>query len=371
MTESGTEGISGDVAYGKIRSAIEVSIRLGAIALLVGWCLMIIAPFLGIVVWAIIISIGAEGPYEKLCSLLGNRRALASTLAVGLALMLLIVPAVMLSETLITGAQDFAHDISDGTFHVPPPDPKVADWPIVGERIHEAWTLASENLRAALTKFGPQLQAVSRWLLGAAGSVGAGLLQLIASLLIAGVMLAKTEGRRKAVLRFAIRMAGEERGPELADLTNATVRSVVQGILGVALIQSVLAGLGFAIADIPGAGLWALLVLVAAVVQLPVFLVLLPPVIWAFSALSGGAATMLAVWCLFVALVDNVLKPLLFGRGVEVPMLVIFMGAIGGMITMGIVGLFLGAVVLALGFALFTAWLSAPEVEGDAEAGAS
>ena len=367
MSES-VESVDGDGVV-RVRPAIEVSIRLGAIALLVGWCLLIVAPFLGIVAWAAIIAIAADGPFEKLCRVMGDRRGLASVLAVVGALLLLIVPAVMLSETLISGAQNFAEQLNSGKVHVPPPDPSVADWPIVGDRVYEVWNLASSNLAALLDRAGPQLQTVSRGLLQAAGSAGAGMLQMIGSILIAGFMLARSEGRRKAVVRFATRMAGEERGAELAELTNATIRSVVNGILGVALVQAMLAGLGFVVADVPGAGLWALLVLVAAVVQLPVVLVLVPPVAIAFSSLSGVALGLLIVWCLFVALIDNVLKPLLFGRGVEVPSLVIFMGAIGGMLTMGIIGLFLGAVVLALGFALFTAWLSASE--GGAEASAS
>ena len=157
---------------------------------------------------------------------------------------------------------------------------------------------------------------------------------------------------------LASRLAGEERGRALANLANATVQSVVQGILGVALIQAVLAGIGLSIAGIPGAGLFALLVLVAAVVQLPVALVLIPAIVIAFSSMSAVGAGVLTAWCLFIGLLDNVLKPMLFGRGVDVPMIVIFLGAIGGMLSMGIIGLFLGAVVLALGYELFRAWLT-------------
>lgn len=348
-----------------LRTAIEISIRLGAITILVAACLMIIAPFLSIVVWALIIAIAADGPHEKLSSMFGGRRNLAAAFGVTVSLIILIVPTVQLSGTLISGAQEFAQQISEGSVHVPPPGESVKSWPIVGPRIYESWHLASVNLGEALRHAGPQLEAVSRWLLQAAGNAGAGVLQMVGALLIAGVMLARGEERRRSIDRFAIRMAGEDRGPRLAELANGTVRSVVQGILGVAFLQAVLAGIGFMLADVPAAGLWALLVLVAAVVQVPVVLVMVPPILFAFSSIGGLTAVVLAVWSIAVALLDNVLKPLLFGRGVEVPSLVIFLGAIGGMLTMGIVGLFLGAVVLALGFALFQAWLSEPE-EGDA-----
>jgi predicted PurR-regulated permease PerM len=343
------------------RNAIEIFIRLGMIILILGWCLQIVAPFVSIVVWALIIAIAMDSPFDRLCARCGGRRSLAATLVVVLAMIAFAVPTVMLSETLVSGAHAFARDLAEGNVKVPAPAASVREWPIVGERVFESWQLASQNLGEAVVRLRPQLEAISRWLLHAAGSAGAGILQLFASLVIAGVMLARSEGRQKAILRFASRLAGEVRGPEFARLTNATVQSVVQGILGVALIQTTLAGLGFMVAGIPAAGLWALLVLVAAVVQLPVALVMLPPIFLAFSSMGTVAAVAFSVWCLAVSLIDNVLKPILFGRGVEVPMLVIFLGAIGGMLSMGIVGLFLGAVVLALGYELFRAWLEMPE----------
>ena len=170
-----------------VRSAIEISIRLGAISLLVVWCLMIIAPFLGIVVWALIIAIASDGGFERLCSGLGGRRVLAACLAVTAVLMLMLMPAVLLSETLVSGAQEFAHELSDGTIHVPPPDSRVAEIPIVGDRLFALWQRASSDLAETLGRLAPQLRAVSSWLLKAAGSAGAGILQLVGSILIAGV----------------------------------------------------------------------------------------------------------------------------------------------------------------------------------------
>lgn len=340
-----------------VRNVVEISIRLGAIALLVGWCLLIMAPFLGIVVWALIIAIASDEPFEWFSAHMGGRRGLAAFAGIAGLLVMLFIPAVVLSETLISGAQDFAHALREGTVHIPPPDARVQDWPIVGHRAYGAWVAASENLGQSLQGFSPQLQASSRWLLGRAGNVGAGILQLVGSLLIAGVLLTHADTRRSLMNRLGLRLAGAERGAGLVELTNSTIRSVVQGIVGVALMQALLAGVGFGVASIPAAGLWALLVLVAAVVQLPIFLVMIVPVMLGFGTLSMGGAIALAVWCALVGLVDNVLKPILFGRGIETPSLVIFMGAIGGMLTMGIVGLFLGAAVLALGFEIFMAWL--------------
>ncbi|HEB90117.1 MAG TPA: AI-2E family transporter, partial [Deltaproteobacteria bacterium] len=356
VTSLGSRGPDSEATASAVRTAVEIAIRLGAIALLVGWCLLIVAPFLGIVVWALIIAIAFETPFERLCLWFGGRRVMTATLCIGVVLLFLFVPVAMLSETLISGAQRYAVELADGRLRVPPPDESVKSLPILGEWIHDGWLGASENLAETLARLAPQLKTISRWLLKAAGGVGAGLLQMIGSLLIAGVMLVRNEARNRAIERFALRMAGRVRGPELATLATATVRSVVQGILGVAALQSLLAGAGFLVAGIPGAGLWAALVLIVAVVQLPVFLAMLPPVLIAFSTIGGFGAWVLLAWCAAIGLIDNVLKPILFGRGVEVPTLVIFMGAIGGMLTMGIIGLFLGAVVLALGFELFMAW---------------
>ena len=369
MTSLGSRGPDSEATASAVRTAVEIAIRLGAIALLVGWCLLIVAPFLGIVVWALIIAIAFETPFERLCLWFGGRRVMTATLCIGVVLLFLFVPVAMLSETLISGAQRYAVELADGRLRVPPPDESVKSLPILGEWIHDGWLGASENLAETLARLAPQLKTISRWLLKAAGGVGAGLLQMIGSLLIAGVMLVRNEARNRAIERFALRMAGRVRGPELATLATATVRSVVQGILGVAALQSLLAGAGFLVAGIPGAGLWAALVLIVAVVQLPVFLAMLPPVLIAFSTIGGFGAWVLLAWCAAIGLIDNVLKPILFGRGVEVPTLVIFMGAIGGMLTMGIIGLFLGAVVLALGFELFMAWLAVPEavVTGETE----
>ncbi|MEZ4332760.1 MAG: AI-2E family transporter [Myxococcota bacterium] len=349
-----------------IRSAVEVAIRLGAIALLVGWCLVIIAPFLGVVAWALIIAIGVEEAFEAIARRLGGRRLLTAILVVGLGLSLVFGPAVYLSDALVHGAQALAQDVKSGELAVPPPDPRIRDLPVVGPLVFDGWQRASENLGETLGRMRPQLRTVSSWLVKTAGSVGAGILELVGSIVIAGVMLVRSELRREAIARFALRMAGPERGPELAALATTTVRSVVQGILGVAALQSFLAGTAFVIAGIPGAGLWALLVLVVAVVQAPVALAMAIPVVIGFSTLSTPGAVALAVWCALVGLVDNVLKPILFARGARVPSLVIFMGALGGMLTMGILGLFLGSVVLALGFELFMAWLN----EGVATAGA-
>jgi predicted PurR-regulated permease PerM len=341
-----------------LHDVVEIAIRLGMLALLVGWCLRIVAPFAGIVIWGLIITIASEGLFERLRRLLAGRSGIAATVFVVLSLCVVFVPMILLSETLVTGAQRFAQEVRSGRLSLPAPSAEVAEWPLVGPRLYASWELARTNLEEVLTRLGPQLRAVSGWLLHAAGQAGVGILELVASLVIAGLMLARIESTRATLQRFAVRLAGLDRGRELVEIGRTTIKGVVQGIIGVALIQALLAGLAFSIADIPAAGVWSLLVLVFAIVQIPVTLAVLPPIALAFSMLSTPFAIAFTVWCVVVALLDNVLKPLLFGRGAQVPTLVVFLGAIGGMLAMGIVGLFLGAVVLAVGYQLLNAWLA-------------
>jgi len=194
------------------------------------------------------------------------------------------------------------------------------------------------------------------------------------AIVIAGVFMAHSGGGHEAVQRVATRLIGEH-GGEIADLAESTIRSVARGILGVALIQALLAGIGFFVAGVPAAGLWALLCLLLSVAQIGVLPILLPIIIYLFNTADLAVAIGFLIWSIPVALVDNILKPLLLGRGLKTPMIVIFMGAIGGFLTSGIIGLFIGAVVLALGWELLLAWLYPDprpgEVAKDADAQAA
>jgi len=270
--------------------------------------------------------------------------------------LLLTVPSVMITTSLVESASELATKLNEGHIKVPPPPASVAEWPFVGDRIHSFWSTASHNVEAAIDQSGPVVKAVGRRLLETSAAAGFGVLMFALSIGIAGALLSYADQIKPAIRRVAKRIV-PERGDELVDLTRATIESVTLGILGVALIQGVLSGIGLLAAGVPAAGLWALLVLLMAVVQLPTVLLLGPIIVYVFSTSSTVVAVLFAIWTLAVAFSDNILKPLLLGRRVEVPTLVIFMGAIGGFILEGIIGLFAGAVVLAVGFTLFKTWL--------------
>lgn len=342
----------------------EASIRIGLVALLVFWCFNVVRPFLQPMLWGIILAIAVQPAHLALCRLLGGRRRLAAAVLVVGSLLLLSVPSVLITTSLVESVAGLAGRLHAGELAIPPPPPSVAEWPVVGDPLHALWDAASENLEAALTEARPLLRTAGQWILTGSASAGFGIVMFALAIVIAGVLLSYGERAPDAARRIARRLT-PERGDELVALTRNTVRSVTLGILGVALIQAVLAGIGCLFFGVPAAGLWALLVLLLAVVQIPTVLVLGPLVVYGFATSSTGMAVAFAVWSLVVGFSDNILKPLLLGRGVEVPMLVIFLGAIGGFILEGIIGLFAGAVVLAVGFTLFRAWLEeAPESQG-------
>jgi predicted PurR-regulated permease PerM len=336
--------------------ALEATIRIGLVVLLLYWCFKIGQPFIQIIVWGIIMAVAIHPGYDRLKSALGGRGRLAATLITLLALIVLLVPTYMLSGSLIDTAQEVSAQLDKGTLSVPPPSENVRSWPVIGEPLYQFWSLASNNLGAALSKFTPQLKKFGMPLLSATAGVGVGILKFVVSIIITGVLLANDTGGGRAARAIATRLAGE-RGTMAVELAVATVRSVTLGILGVALIQTFLASVGFLVVGVPGAGLWALLVLILAIVQLPTILVLGPIIVYVFSTSSTVTAVVFAIWSILVGISDAFLKPLLMGRGVDVPMLVIFIGAIGGFMTSGIIGLFIGAIILALGYKLFLLWL--------------
>ena len=343
----------------------NVVIRVGALAVLAFWCFRILQPFFVPVIWGIIIAVAIYPLYHILVGFLRGRQALAATLVTAVLLAVLLVPTIMLTTLLVENAASLAQHVRKDHIAIPPPPASVKDWPLIGEYVTDMWNLAAHNLADALKLIQPQLKAVGAWMLGMATSGGLGLIMFVFAFAIAGILLRYSEGASKVAHSLSGRLAGA-RGDEFAKLTGATIRSVAQGVLGVAMIQTLLAGLGFMVVGLPGAGIWAFLCLIAATVQIGVGPIVIPAVIYVFMTGDTTTAVIFLVWNALVLVLDNVLKPILLGRGVDVPMAVIFLGAIGGLLWSGIVGLFVGAIVLTLGYKLFEAWLATePEPQPD------
>jgi predicted PurR-regulated permease PerM len=336
--------------------AIDIAIRIGVLALLIAWCFQILRPFITLVIWGTIIAISFYPVCLRLSDLLGNRIKTAASIMTVITLLLIILPSIKMVGSLVDGMTYLNAQIHRGEIKVPPPPDHIDTWPVIGKLLKSRWHEASVNLKATLTRYAPQLKAISLRLLELAMSTTMGLLQFTLSIIIAGVLMANAKGGGTLVRELFVSLAGE-RGSDFADISTITIRNVVKGILGVAIIQGFSAGMGFMVAGVPGAGLWAFLCLFLAIIQIGIAPVAIPVIIYMFYSADTLTAGLLMVWLILVMLSDNFLKPILLGRGAPVPMLVIFLGSIGGFISMGFIGLFIGAVILSLGFKLFREWL--------------
>lgn len=333
---------------------MTVTLKLGFMALLIILSYLILKPFFIMVLWGVIIAVGIYPVYQKFSAILGNRKKLASILITLTALAIIILPSILLLESTIKSVQFIAHEYEAGSLVIAAPDPRVADWPLVGGTIYETWDLASTNLTAAIKTLEPQIREYGPQIISTVAGLGGTVLISIISIIIAGVLLLHAESSSDFARRIFDLLTGRD-GEEFSGLAAKTIRSVVQGVMGIAVIQSIATGIVMLVFGIPAAGLWALLVLVLAIIQLPPILILLPVSIYGFSIMDTTMAVILLIMCIMISLVDNVLKPLFLGRGVDVPMLIILLGAIGGMIAFGILGLFVGSVILALAYKVLQA----------------
>jgi predicted PurR-regulated permease PerM len=280
----------------------------------------------------------------------------------------IVLPLVVASSSLFESAADLSEQFEDGTVGVPPPPSRVQDWPVVGTRIHEFWLQASTNLESFVERYHDQMKGVVGTMVSAVANAGAQVLQFIFSVLIAAILLANAEACKAGLGLLSKRIFGEPRGEEFNQIAAQTVRSVATGVLGVAFVQAILAGVGMMIAGVPWVGVWSLAILLLAIMQLPPLFILLPVALWVLgSADNQIVAWGFLVWAILVSFSDAVLKPMFLGRGVDIPMIVILLGAIGGMIAGGIMGLFVGAVILALAYRLLEEWLKDTAEESEAQ----
>jgi len=341
----------------------DLWIRVGVIALVVFLCLRVVAPFQGLLLWALILAVALYPLHLRLARRLDNRQGIAATLLVLVGLLLIGGPTVMLGTSFASQVHDTLHTVENHGIHLRPPPASVAEWPLIGEKVHAVWAAAVDNTAAFLQEIQPQIRSFSKFILAFVANTAIGLLAFLGSLILSGVMMAYGASGSRSMQRIMVRLTGPDKGPRLHRLATATIRSVATGVIGVALIQALLLGIGFVIADVPASGVLALIVLLLGIAQLPATLVTVPVIVYLWWA--GDASTAMnivyTVYLVVAGLADNVLKPMLLGRGVDAPMPVILLGALGGMVTGGIIGLFVGAVLLAVGYELFMEWVGEAE----------
>lgn len=337
--------------------SVESAIRIGLIFLLLVVSFLIFKPFLVLIVWGMIIAVAFYPLHLRFTKLLKGKSKASALILTLFLLALLIIPATLFIGAVFDNASDLSNKILSGTLSIPPPPQRVSDWPLIGEPLYDLWQSSSNSLEKTIEKYGDQIHQFGVLLFGSIGGVLGGVLVFVLSIIVAGIFLVNSEGSYSFAVKLSEKLMGQ-RGKLLVDNSKATIQSVVKGVIGVALIQSILVGIGFWAAGIPAASLLTIIVFIFALMQLPPIIIVVPVIVYVFSVESTTVAIIFTIYELIAGASDNILKPILLGRGLEIPMMVILLGAIGGMILMGMIGLFIGSVILALAYQLFLEWLN-------------
>lgn len=349
-------------AFKSRNELLDVLIRAGLIVVLIMFCYEIFKPFLSLVLWSVILAVTLYPLNQLLAAKLGNRPGWAAIILVTLGLACLMVPLSLLGASVVESVETGMQSFEAGQIEIPAPPASVEDWPLIGDPLYQVWLHASQDLSWAFHGLMPHLKEWSRVALHQAAGIGAGIVIFVIALIIAGLIMTHGASGQRFAIAVATRVSSPVRGPQIANLCTATIRAVAQGVVGIAFIQMLLIGVGLVVMGIPAAGIIALLVLLLGIMQLPVLVISIPVVIYAFAHYGVNAGTIaFAVWTLLSGLSDNILKPLLLGRGVAVPMPIILIGALGGMVSNGIIGLFIGPVILAVGYQMFMGWVHQAE----------
>ena len=335
---------------------IELTIRIGVLGLLLYWSYVLIRPFITIAIWSVVLTVALYPVYEWLVRCVGGRRRLAAVLLITLIFLIVIGPAAWLVSDVIDGIRTVAGRFDASDLELPPPPEMIRGWPIIGEPIFQFWDLASANLREAIAKIAPHLKPIGNTLLHSAAEAGTGAIKFVLAIIVAAFLFPAAPLLVDAVIGISRRLASG-RGEEFARLAGATIRAVSRGVIAISALQAFLAAVGLSFAGIPGTGLITAAVLILGIVQIGPSIVLIPVIIWSWTALETTTALLFTAYMIPVNLLDNILRPLVMGRGLTTPTLVILIGVIGGTVSYGITGLFLGPIILAVIWELAVAWV--------------
>jgi predicted PurR-regulated permease PerM len=334
---------------------IDVAIRIGLLGLLLYWSLKVIGPFLTVALWSAILTVALYPVFDWLAVRLGSRR-LAAALITVLCLVIVIGPVTWLGFGLIGSVDFIIRGFDSHVFSIPLPAESVKSWPLIGELVHRLWTVAATDVKTILLEVAPTLKPLGSKLIDIAGTVVFGLLEFVAAIIIAGFLYSPGP-QLAASLRALLQRIFGHRSDEMLKLAGSTIRNVSRGVVGIALVQSFLAGLGFLAAGIPAAGFFSFVALVLGIIQIGPTVLFIPIVAWSWTALETTNALIFTAYMIAVGLMDNVLRPFVMARGLSTPMPIIFIGVIGGTLAYGISGLFIGPIVLSVMWALLVAWV--------------
>ncbi len=336
-------------------TSVDWVIKIGCLAALIFWSLLLLQPFLAIIVWSVILAVVLYPIFDWSVMRLHLNRVVAAILITLLCFFVVIGPATWLGVSLVGSVRSIVAKVNAGTLSIPPPWETIRHWPFVGQTLYDFWNLASVNLGAAFAELSPELKPLGSTMLSVAGSAGVSTLQFVAAVAISGFLFVPGPSL-VADFKTAVNRVASTRGAEFVDLAGATIRNLARGVIGIALLQALLAGLGLIVAGIPAAGLWSFLVLVLGIAQVGATVVLILPVVWSWFTMDTTAALIFTAYMVPVALLDNFLRPLVLAHGLKTPMPVILIGVIGGILVHGVIGVFIGPIVLAIAWELMRAW---------------
>lgn len=343
-------------------SFIETAIRLAVLALLLYWSFVLVQPFISIFIWSAVLAVALYPIFEWISFRLGGRRRLAAALTTILSLLVIIGPATWLAMGLVDSVRMISERLDPSMLAVPAPPGSVKSWPLIGESIYQFWELASTNLSGAFAAIVPQLKPLGGRLLRVGADTGLGILKFLLAVIVAGFLFSPAPALDGAIKRFSRRL-NPLRGEELVDQAVATIRAVSRGVIGISVLQALLAGIGLMAAGIPQASLIAFAVMILGIIQIGPTIIIVPVIIWSWMTMETAPALLFTAYMVPVNLLDNLLRPLVMGRGLKTPILVILIGVIGGTLAYGITGLFLGPIVLAVIWELMVAWIRDHETE--------
>ena len=334
---------------------LVAAVRIGCLGLLGYWSLLLIRPFLTIIVWSIIIATAVYPVFDWLSSKVYGQRAAAAVAITVLGLFVILGPATWLGLSLAESVRMLVARVGDGSLVIPPPPEAVKSWSLIGGKLYETWRLASTNLRELVIQAAPYLKPVGSTLLNTAGGLAINLLKFLIATVVSGFLLVPGPSLVQSIKNVLGHVA-ERRGEEFVDLTGATIRNVSRGVIGIAILQALLAGIGLLVAGVPAAGLFSFLVLVLGIIQVGPSIILVPLIVWSWFTMDTAVALLFTLYMVPVNLLDNVLRPLVMAKGLTTPMPVILIGVIGGTLVHGMIGLFVGPIVLSIAWQLLVVW---------------
>ena len=333
---------------------VVLVIRIVCLGLLGYWSFILIRPFLTIIVWSIIITVALYPIFDWLSEKLHGHRALAAVAITVFTFFVMLGPVTWLALSLAETVRMLLARFGEWSLAIPPPSEAVQAWPLIGEKIYEVWELASTNLQALVVEVAPHLKPLGTSLLNAAGSVGINLLKFTVSLVISGFLFVPGPSLIHSTKNILGRVEAG-RGEEFVDLAGATIRNVSRGIFGIAILQALLAGIGLLFAGVPAAGLISFLVLLFGIIQIGPSVILVPLIVWSWFAMDTTMAILFTLYMVPVNLLDNMLRPLV-AKGLKTPMPIILIGVLGGTLVHGMIGLFVGPIVLSIAWQLLVVW---------------